>query len=627
MYLSVFSDELFQDVSLALPKIKSWGCEYADFRGLIHGKGVEYQTGEDLKGLKKTMDNLGLKTGALQSSLCKIHLPGRDKQKEELEKLEGLIRAADILGCRLVRSFNYWQVHEGMETGLLAVRPDEMNKVLELFDPVAKRAKEAGLVLGFENCGQTAGEVIALLHALNVPGWGLAWDPHNDVEIESLALDPENCDDYYEHCINYTVMVHVKAATLIPDLEGKKLPWDRILKGVSALGREIPVSIETHNPAGSGYTHEDATKKTFELTRNAWPAGVPSSVRDGLKKPRDFIRPYGDDPVRFVVAGLGMGSLRAKQLTETSGCMLYGVVDIDGEKARKTGEALGVPYSTDITKFLKDPKVEVVYVVTPTGLHAEVAVPCLEAGKHVLTTKPMDANTENCRRMIDLAKQKNLLLGVDFDLRQDEQNLSLKKAVEAGWFGTLLSAYDSLVVQRLDDYYRENGGWRGTRKLDGGAAMSNQGIHEIDRLQFLCGIPRRVRATAKTLVRGIECEDIGAAEWDYDSGMMVRFYATTTYPLPAWDVRFEMHGTEGAFILGSGGPGKQGAFYGKDGKWTGTAPYPVERKFRQGSDAFAFALRTGEPLPASGEEGIKSRLILDAMYESAKNDGQWIKVE
>jgi predicted dehydrogenase/sugar phosphate isomerase/epimerase len=625
MYLSVFSDELFQEVSQVLPKIKSWGGGYVDFRALVHGKGIEYQSREELEDLKKETDNLGLKIGALQSSLCKVHLPGGDTRKKELEKLEGLIRAADVLGCRLVRSFNYWQVYAGMETGLLAVRPDEMGKVLELFDPIAKRAKEAGLVLGFENCGQTAAEVIALLDALNVPGWGLAWDPHNDIEIESLGLDPENCDDYYERCISRANMIHVKAVTVIPDLRAKKLPWDRILK--AAAGKDMPVSIETHNPAASGYTHEEATKKSFELIRQVWPAGAPSSVREGLKRPPDFVRPYRDDPVRFVVVGLGMGSLRAKQLTETSGCLLYGVVDIDAEKARKTGEALGVPYGTDLDKFLNDPKVEVMYVVTPTGLHAEVAVPCLEAGKHVLTTKPMDANTENCRRVINLAKQKNLLLGVDFDLRQDEQNLSLKKAIEAGWFGTLLSAYDSLAVQRLDDYYRENGGWRGTRKLDGGAAMSNQGIHEIDRLQFLCGMPRRVRATAKTLVRSIECEDMGAAEWDYGSGMMVRFYVTTTYPLPAWDVRLEIHGTEGAFILSSGGPGKPGAFYGKDGAWTETAPCPVERKFRQGSDAFAFALRGGGPLPASGEEGLKSRLILDAMYESAKNDGPWVRME
>jgi predicted dehydrogenase/sugar phosphate isomerase/epimerase len=628
MYPSIFSDELFCDAAEALPKIKSWGSDYADFRGMINGKGIEYQTDGELKNLKALMDKLGLKTGALQSSLCKVHLPDKEVQKQELEKLEGLIRAADILGCRLVRSFNYWQCHEGMEDGLLAVRPDEMGRVLEMFDPVAKRAKEAGLIFGFENCGQTAGEVIALLKALNIPGWGLAWDPHNDIEIKSLALDPENCVDYYERCLKETVMIHVKAATIVPDLIKEKLPWDRILRGAAATGRDMPVSMETHNPQGSPYTPEEATRKTFELTRKAWPgAGAPTSIRGGLLSAQEFIRAYNDDPVRFVVAGLGMGSFRAKQLTETSGCALYGVVDINGEKAKKTGEDLGVPYSTDLTQFLNDPKVEVIYVVTPTGLHAAVAEPSLKAGKHVLTTKPMDVTAENCRRMIDLAKQKNLLLGVDFDLRQDEFNLSLKKAVEALWFGRLLSFYDSLMVQRLDPYFLENGGWRGTWQFDGGGAMCNQGIHEIDRFQFLAGMPRRVRATARTQTHQIECEDLGMTEWDYGEDLAVRFCATTSYPLPAWYVRLELYGTEGAFVHTSGGPENQAAFYGKDGKWTEAAPYPVERKFRQGSDAFAYSLRTGAPLPAPGDEGIKSRIILDAMYESAKNDGAWVRVE
>ncbi|MDR1507786.1 MAG: sugar phosphate isomerase/epimerase [Treponema sp.] len=344
MFLSVFSDELFCDVSEALPKIKSWGGAYADFRGMINGKGIEYQTLDELKDLKKTMDNLGLKTGALQSSLCKVHLPGPERQKQELEKLEGLIRAAGILGCRLVRSFNYWQCHEGMEAGTLAVRPGEMGRVLDMFGPVAERAKDAGLVFGFENCGQTADEVIALLKALNIPGWGLAWDPHNDIEITSLGLDPENCVDYYERCLKEAVMIHVKAATIVPGIDRTKLPWDRILRGAAAAGKDIPVSMETHNPQGSPYTHEEATKKTFELTQSAWPAaGTPSSVRGALKAGREFIRPYNGDPVRFVVAGLGMGSFRAKQLTETSGCRLYGVVDINGEKAKKTGEELDVP--------------------------------------------------------------------------------------------------------------------------------------------------------------------------------------------------------------------------------------------------------------------------------------------
>ncbi|MDR1507787.1 MAG: Gfo/Idh/MocA family oxidoreductase [Treponema sp.] len=280
----------------------------------------------------------------------------------------------------------------------------------------------------------------------------------------------------------------------------------------------------------------------------------------------------------------------------------------------------------DINKFLADPKVEVVYVVTPTGLHGSVAEMALKAGKHVLTTKPMDVSAENCRRMIDLAKQKNLLLGVDFDLRQDEFNLSLKKAFEAGWFGRVLSLNDSLMVQRLDPYFLENGGWRGTWKFDGGGAMCNQGIHEVDRIQFLAGMPRRVRATIKTQTHKIECEDIGITEWDYGADLTVRFCAATSYPMPAWYVRLEIYGTAGAFVCNSGGPERQAAYYGKDGKWTETAPFPAERKFRQGSDAFAYSVRTGAPLPAAGDEGIKSRIILDAMYESAKNDGAWIKV-
>jgi predicted dehydrogenase/sugar phosphate isomerase/epimerase len=623
MYRSVFSDELYCDAARALPVIAGWGSTHVDFRAMINGKGIEFQTGEELRALKRQLDDLGLKTGALQSSLCKVHLPGKERQSQELKKLEGLIRAADILDCRLVRAFNYWQHYDDASPGMLAVRPDEMAKVLEMFSPVAKRAEEAGLILAFENCGQTAAEVIALTDALGIPGWGLAWDVHND--FECLPLKADTALDYYEKCLKYTLMIHVKATTIVPELEGLKLPWDRILRGAAALGRDFPVSVETHNPKDSPFTHEEATRKTFELTGKAWPSGTPSSVREGLRPTQVFIRPYADDPVRFVVVGLGMGRFRSKQLTETSGCRLYGVVDSNPEKARAVGEELGVPSSGDINVFLNDPAVEVMYVVTPTGLHASVAEQCLRAGKHVLTTKPMDVSAENCRRLIDTAKQYKRLLGVDFDLRQDEITLSLKKAVDKGWFGRILSVYSSLYVQRSDSYFKENGGWRGTWKLDGGGAMCNQGVHEVDRLQFIAGMPKQVRAATKTQTHQIEVEDIGLTEWDYGGDQVVRFYATTSYPLPAWYVRIELHGTEGAFVYSSGGPEGDEFYYGKDGKWNGP-PYPVAREWRQGSDAFAASVRMGTPLRAPGEEGIKSRLLLDAMYESARNGGVWVGV-
>jgi len=624
MYRSVFSDELFVDANAALPVIRGWGAEYVDFRGMINGKGIEFQTPEELRDLKAVVTRLGLRVGALQTSLCKVHLPDRETRRLELEKLEGIVRAADALDCRLVRAFNYWQAHDAADFGALATRPDALARVMELFAPVAKRAKEAGLTLAFENCGQTADEVIALIDALGVSEWGLAWDPHNDFEI--LPLDPDNSVDYCEKCIRRALMVHVKATSIVPELDGVKLPWERILRGVAAGGRDLPVSVETHNPKGSPLSHEEATRRTFDLVGAAWPQGSLTTIRGELTRASQIIRAYDDNPVRFVVVGLGMGAFRSKQLTETSGCALYGVVDINAEKAKKVGEELGVPWSPDINVFLNDPKVEVMYVVTPTGLHAEVAEKCLDAGKHVLCTKPMDVNAGNCRRLIERAKQRGRLLGIDFDLRQDEENLALKKALDAGWFGRTLSVYDSLYTRRLEPYFRENGGWRGTWQYDGGGAMCNQGVHEVDRLQFLAGMPRRVRATTKTASRPIEVEDIGLAEWDYGGDQVVRFFATTTYPLDVWYVRLEIHGAEGAFVYTGGGPEGRAAYYGKDGKWTTNPPFRVERKFRQGSDAFASAVRLGTPLPATGEEGLKSRVILDAMYESARHDGKWVSV-
>ena len=183
MYISIFTDELFMDIYEALPIIKSWGMTHVDFRGMINGKTIEKQTDEELYALKAALDKYGLKPGVIQSSLCKVHLPDKARQAEEMEKLEGIIRASNILGTKMVRSFFYWQ-HEQTDPacGELATRPDALAQVLDMFAPIAKRAKEAGLQLAFENCGVTPDEVICVLEALKVPEWSLAWDVSNMFE-------------------------------------------------------------------------------------------------------------------------------------------------------------------------------------------------------------------------------------------------------------------------------------------------------------------------------------------------------------------------------------------------------------------------------------------------------------
>jgi len=630
MRISVFTDELAFDVAAALPAIAGWGCKTVDFRGMINGRGIEFQTDDELRAIKKQMDELGLKAGVLQSSLLKVHLPDEERLAKEMEKLEGLIRASKILGTRLVRAFFGWQpeaVDENM-IGTLVVAPDMFQRVLNMFRPFADKAREAGLIFGFENCGVTAYEIVALLDALDIPGWGIAWDVSNHWELVPNIDDAQAQKEYILMCLRRTNMLHVKAISILPEIMITKIDWPRILRGVAALQVEdMPVSVETHNPKGSPFTNEEASRLVYEAITACLPTQAPGGLEEAVAVRAVFKRSYADNPVRFVVVGLSMGRFRANQLTQTPGCELFGVVDILEERAREVGKQFNVPWATDPQVFLDDPRVEVMYIVTPTGLHCEMAIRCMRAGKHVLITKPMDWHADPCREAIAEAKKQGVLFGVDFDLRYHNPLLSLIEASKRGYFGRILSATVQLKILRTQKYYDANGAWRGTVRYDGGGAMSNQGIHEIDRIICVLGMPRRVTGFTATQAHVIEAEDLGFGAWQYDNGAVVTFYSTTSYPVETWYSRVEIHGTAGAFISENGGANPDMERWLIDGKWTDKAPYFVAPTFSQGSDNFASAVRLGTPLVGPGEEGLKSRVVLDAMYKSAANGSVWIEVE
>jgi len=626
MFLSIFSDELRLDVEQAFPVIGSWGLEHVDLRGRVFKKGCERLTKDEIARVKELLDANGLALGAFQSSVAKVHLPDRERQAAELEKLEGLVRAADVLGCRLVRAFNFWQP-KGEQKGTLAVQPDQMQLVLDMFEPLARRAKEAGLVLAFENCGQTCEEVAALLDALGVPEWGLAWDAANDWDSDARERDET---EYLVANARRARMVHVKARSAVAELGGTVIPWDRILATCSAAGLAGPVSVETHNPAESPLSHEEASRKTVEFTRKSWPTAAPGDVYSAARPAakREVHRPYEDKPVGFVVVGLGMGHGRSKTVTETPGARLLGVCDLREERAARSGEAFGVKYTTDLEPWLADPDVEAVYILTETGNHGRVAMRALEAGKHVMTTKPMDASVRACDEMVRLAEKKGLTLAVDFGRRFDAEVLSLRAAVRSGFFGRMLGGTLSLKILRTMKYFRENGGWRGTRELDGGGVLSNQCIHEIDMLAFCLGVPKRVKCDIWTQAHEIEAEDLGCATWLYEDGTVIHHYATSSYPFPTWYMRVELHGTEGAYVSERGGPSDRKALYFKGNEWTDQPPKRIEPEWLSAADNFAAALREGAALVCDGRDGRRTQAILEAMYASAYDRaGDWVDVE
>ena len=305
-----------------------------------------------------------------------------------------------------------------------------------------------------------------------------------------------------------------------------------------------------------------------------------------------------------------------------------GVCDLLEERARRTGEACGVPYTTDLRPWLDDPQVEAVFVLTPTGSHAEVACQALQAGKQVLATKPMEASLAACDEMIRLAEAQGLTLAVDFEFRHRSGPRELKAAVQHHRLGRLLSGSANLKVLRTMEYFQSNGGWRGTRRWDGGGVLSNQAVHHIDEVAFTVGIPARVRCDLWTQTHAIEAEDLGTAVWAYDDGLILTFTATTSYPQPTWYSRLELAGDQGAFFRVEGGPfEKPLTHWYRDGAWTDAPPEPVEPEWLNSMDNFAAALRSGAELTCSGRDGRRTQAILDAMYRSAyQADGAWVEV-
>lgn len=154
-------------------------------------------------------------------------------------------------------------------------------------------------------------------------------------------------------------------------------------------------------------------------------------------------------------------------------------------------------------------EIDVVTIATESGYHAQISIDCLEQGKHVLVEKPMAMTLEEADRMIAAAERNRLKLCVCHQNRFNPVVQLLRRAVEEGRFGRIISGTARILWNRDENYYAQ-APWRGTLELDGGCLM-NQCIHNIDLLQWMIGSEvEHVTAELDTFTHNIEGEDFGA---------------------------------------------------------------------------------------------------------------------
>jgi UDP-N-acetyl-2-amino-2-deoxyglucuronate dehydrogenase len=234
----------------------------------------------------------------------------------------------------------------------------------------------------------------------------------------------------------------------------------------------------------------------------------------------------------FGVVGVGfIGGVHGDAIRSLPNAKLVACCDTREAAAKAFGEKFSCGWTTDLNEMLRRDDIDVISIATPSGLHMEPAVAAARAGRHVVIEKPLDITLERIDAILEAHAKAGTTVGGIFNGRFYPTAQLFKKAADQGRFGRMTFGMAYGPWWRTQKYY-DDGGWKGTIKLDGGGAYMNQGIHTIDMLQWLMGDVASVSANTAILAHtNIEVEDTGAAVVRFKNGALgVMACTTSMYP-------------------------------------------------------------------------------------------------
>jgi predicted dehydrogenase len=341
------------------------------------------------------------------------------------------------------------------------------------------------------------------------------------------------------------------------------------------------------------------------------------------------------NPFRVVFIGTGyVAGFQLQSLKQIEGVELLAAADVNDKSLLKVKEMFGIQRCyTDYREMLAEMKeADAVSVCTPNALHAEHAIAALQAGKHVLVEKPMAIDSQQARRMVDVAAQAQRHLVVGFQHRFAPHTRLIRGKIAEGQFGSILYARCQWLRRRGI----ANWGVFGRKELQGGGPLIDLGVHLLEVTHYMLGSPTPVTATGSTF-RYIGDKPCAAAcewpSWDYRTYTvedlavgMIRFDNGAMLTI---ETSFAAH-VEKEFcqiqIMGE----KAGAVWDppriycdQDGYMMNMAPaYLPKGDFQSLQDAkmmhFVSVCRGERQNEASGEDGFVVQKMIDGIYASSE---------
>ncbi|MBV9085596.1 MAG: Gfo/Idh/MocA family oxidoreductase [Acidobacteriaceae bacterium] len=339
----------------------------------------------------------------------------------------------------------------------------------------------------------------------------------------------------------------------------------------------------------------------------------------------------GTAPLKVGILGTGAIANKHAQAYTNIGFQLVACSNKTESRGRDFARRWNTEFVGDYRDLCRYPGLDYVDVCTFPDFHLKPVQVCADIKRHVMVQKPIATNLEPARQIVNVARTAGIKLGVMSQHRFDDSTLFLKRALPAGRLGKLLEADAYVKWYRSDEYYSRpiKGSWH----TEGGGALINQAIHQVDILLYLMGAVSEVKAMWQLGARHkIESEDIVNAVLKYRSGATGVIQAATAF-WPGYPERIEFHGTKGSAIIT--GDRLTGWDVQDDEHANAADPAPVESNAASGASDpmaisvttferqfldFAEAIRTGREPVVNGEEGCRALEVVLAIYDSCRQE-------
>ena len=338
-------------------------------------------------------------------------------------------------------------------------------------------------------------------------------------------------------------------------------------------------------------------------------------------------------PCNIAVAGAGLiGRRHAEILREAAPDVALAAIVDPADAARRYAESLDAPWYSSLQDMFASFKPDGVILATPNQIHVENGLECIETGCPILVEKPIAVSSDEARALVDAANAADVHLLVGHHRRHNPIIQKARMLIDEGHLGKVITVHSTCWFLKPKEYFAPE--WRRTF---GAGPIGINAIHDIDLLRYLCGDIDRVQAISSSAARGFEVADTVAALLHFESAALGTYTVSDTVASPwSWEMTSgenpEFHATtQSCYLIGGSEASlsipdlKVWQHEGSNGHWK----TPISATSYSSDDAdplvaqiyhFAEVIR-GDAVPlVSGEEGLKSLRVIEALSESAMSN-------